>query len=91
MSVILTSILTRKHLTMPAKLGCFHPTNFAIAWATTLMVAMMTGQQRLWQGYRINSGNEGRGRADLITAMRIADKHNSTLKGANGASSAWKL
>jgi hypothetical protein len=69
-------------------MGCLHPTNRAMAWATTLMVAMMAGQHGRWQGNHINSDKEGRGRADLITAIIIADKHNSALKGANGAPSA---
>jgi hypothetical protein len=63
-----------------------------MAWATTTStVAMMAGQQGQWQGNHINSGNEFGGRADLITAMIIADKHNSALKGANGVPLAWKL
>jgi hypothetical protein len=62
-----------------------------MAWATTLMVAMMAGQQGQWQGNHINSGNDGRGRADKIIAMIIAVKHHSALKGANGAPLAWKV
>ncbi len=44
----------------------------------------MTGQQGRWQGNHINSSDKGRGRADLIMAMIIADKHNSALKAPMG-------
>jgi hypothetical protein len=43
-------------------------------------MAIMAGRQGQWQGIHIATGNEGRGRADLIMAMIIADKHNLALK-----------